>query len=146
MILILFISIYNDPEDWSCNGTVKISCKDGRVNVTILEKDSIRTHHKLCIVMMALLKLTEQHEHPSMTKDKRKLRAQVKSRFYYLFWGAATVSVFAGQLYVGSGYRQMSRSFNRIMDAIVVELVPPRHPMMIHQKHQFEDPIQYIND
>ena len=38
---------------------------------------------------------------------KDKLRAQVKSRFYYLFWGAATVSVFAGQLYVGSGYRQM---------------------------------------
>ena len=57
-----------------------------------------------------------------MTKDKRKLRAQVKSRFYYLFWGAATVSVFAGQLYVGSGYRQMSQSFNRIMDAIVVEI------------------------
>ena len=79
-----------------------------------------------------------------MTKDKRKLRAQVKSRFYYLFWGAATVSVFAGQLYVGSGYRQMSRSFNRIMDAIVVELVPPRHPMMIPD--HIEDPIQYIND
>jgi len=57
-----------------------------------------------------------------MTKDKRKLRAQVKSRFYYLFWGAATVSVFAGQMYVGSGYRQMSESFNRIMDAIVVEI------------------------
>ena len=81
-----------------------------------------------------------------MTKDKRKLRAQVKSRFYYLFWGAATVSVFAGQLYVGSGYRQMSRSFNRIMDAIVVELVPPRHPMMVPPEHQFDDPIQYIND
>ena len=82
-----------------------------------------------------------------MTKDKRKLRAQVKSRFYYLFWGAATVSVFAGQLYVGSGYRQMSRSFNRIMDAIVVELVPPRgsHPMMAPPDH-IDDPIQYIND
>ena len=79
-----------------------------------------------------------------MTKDKRKLRAQVKSRFYYLFWGAATVSVFAGQLYVGSGYRQMSRSFNRIMDAIVVELVPPKHPMMTPD--HIEDPIQYIND
>jgi hypothetical protein len=77
---------------------------------------------------------------------KEKLRNQVKSRFYYLFWGAATVSVFAGQLYVGSGYRQMSRSFNRIMDAIVVELVPPRHPMMIPQDHKFEDPIQYINE
>ncbi len=57
-----------------------------------------------------------------MTKLKKKQRHQVKSRFYYLFWGAATVSVFAGQMYVGSGYRQMSRSFNRIMDAIVVEI------------------------
>ena len=35
---------YNEPEDWSCNGTVKISCKDGRVNVTIFEKDSIKVH------------------------------------------------------------------------------------------------------
>ena len=61
-----------------------------------------------------------------MTKDKKKLRAQVKSRFYYLFWGAATVSVFAGQMYVGSGYRQMSESFNRIIDAIVVEVERPR--------------------
>ncbi len=58
-----------------------------------------------------------------MTKsEKKKKRHQVKSRWYYIFWGAATVSVFAGQMYVGSGYRQMSRSFNRIMDAIVVEI------------------------
>ena len=81
-----------------------------------------------------------------MNKKKEKLRAQVKSRFYYLFWGAATVSVFAGQLYVGSGYRQMSRSFNRIMDAIVVELVPPRHPMMTPEEYQYDDSIQFIND
>ena len=44
-----------------------------------------------------------------MTK-REKLRAQVKSRFYYLFWGAATVSVFAGQLYVGNGFRRMAES------------------------------------
>ncbi len=56
-----------------------------------------------------------------ITKEKQ--RNQVKSKFYYIFWGLATVSVFAGQLYVGSGYRQMSRSFNRIMDAIVVEVM-----------------------
>ena len=55
-----------------------------------------------------------------ITKEKQ--RAQVKSKFYYIFWGLATLSVFAGQMYVGSGYRQMSRSFNRIMDAIVVEV------------------------
>tara|TARA_E500000331_G_scaffold206622_1_gene198166 strand:- start:671 stop:871 length:201 start_codon:yes stop_codon:yes gene_type:complete len=57
-----------------------------------------------------------------MANKITKARNQVKSKFYYLFWGAATVSVFAGQLYVGSGYRQMSQSFNRIMDAIVVEI------------------------
>jgi len=55
-----------------------------------------------------------------ITKEKQK--NQVKSKFYYIFWGLATVSVFAGQIYVGSGYRQMARSFNRIMDAIVVEV------------------------
>jgi len=55
-----------------------------------------------------------------ITKEKQ--RNQVKSKFYYIFWGLATLSVFAGQLYVGSGYRQMSRSFNRIMDTIVVEI------------------------
>tara|TARA_B100001996_G_scaffold92053_1_gene68582 strand:+ start:363 stop:557 length:195 start_codon:yes stop_codon:yes gene_type:complete len=57
-----------------------------------------------------------------MDKLSKKQRHQVKSRFYYIFWGAATLSVFAGQMYVGSGYRQMSESFNRIMDAIVVEI------------------------
>ena len=55
-----------------------------------------------------------------ITKEKQK--AQVKSKFYYIFWGVATFSVVAGQLYVGSGYRQMSRSFNRIVDSIIVEL------------------------
>ena len=42
--------------------------------------------------------------------SKEKVRAQVKSRFYYYFWGAATVAVVAGQIYVGSGYRIMARS------------------------------------
>ena len=35
---------YNDPEDWHCNGTVKVSSQDGRVDVTIFEKDSINVH------------------------------------------------------------------------------------------------------
>ena len=71
-----------------------------------------------------------------MTKLTKKQRHQVKSRWYYIFWGAATVSVFAGQMYVGSGYRQMSESFNRIMDAIVIEVEEDlrkrhRHPMLV---------------
>ena len=54
-------------------------------------------------------------------RDPR-VRAQVKSRFYYIFWGAATVSVLAGQLYVGSGYRLYARSLMRIFDSIEVEV------------------------
>ena len=55
-------------------------------------------------------------------RKKEKLRAQVKSRFYYLFWGLATFSVVAGQLYVGSGYRMYARSLMRILDAVDVEV------------------------
>ncbi len=69
-----------------------------------------------------------------MTKLSKKQRHQVKSRWYYIFWGAATLSVFAGQMYVGSGYRQMSRSFNRILDTVRLELVGPEeydHPMLV---------------
>ena len=54
--------------------------------------------------------------------SKEKVRNQVKSRFYYLFWGVATFSVVADQLYVGSGYRMFARSLNRIFDTIEVEV------------------------
>ena len=59
---------------------------------------------------------------PMWEQKKEKVRAQVKSRFYYLFWGIATFSVVAGQLYVGSGYRMFGRSLNRILDTIEVEV------------------------
>ena len=54
--------------------------------------------------------------------NKEKQRNQVKSRFYYLFWGIATVSVVLGQLYVGSGYRIFAQSLLRIFDAVEVEV------------------------
>ena len=54
--------------------------------------------------------------------NKEKVRNQVKSRFYYLFWGIATASVFLGQLYVGSGYRIFAQSLLRIFDAVEVEV------------------------
>lgn len=54
-----------------------------------------------------------------MKRDKiSKVRAQVKSRWYYLFWGAATISVFAGQIYVGTGYRSMSGSIDTLIEQI----------------------------
>ena len=44
---------------------------------------------------------------------------QIKSQWYYWFWGAATVSVLAGQIYVGTGYRQMSVSVNNLTKVFV---------------------------
>ena len=64
---------------------------------------------------------------PMWQQKKEKVRAQVKSRFYYLFWGVATVSVVLGQVYVGSGYRMFARSLNRIFDTIEVQ-VNPEYP------------------
>ena len=55
-----------------------------------------------------------------ITKEKQ--RNQVKSKFYYIFWGVATVSVVLGQLYVGSGYRMYAGALMRIFDAIDVEV------------------------
>ena len=53
-----------------------------------------------------------------MTKSFTKLKHQVKSSRYYLFWGAATVAVMAGQIYVGNGYRQMSESVGDLTEII----------------------------
>ena len=57
----------------------------------------------------------------TLSTKKEKQRNQVKSRFYYLFWGAATLSVFVGQIYVGSGYRRMATSFDRIVNTVIIE-------------------------
>ena len=49
-----------------------------------------------------------------MTKDKMAevpQAYQVKSSWYYIFWGICTVAVVAGQVYVGSGYREMKDAF-----------------------------------
>ena len=37
-------------------------------------------------------------------------RHQVKEKWYYIFWGAMAVAVVGGQIYVGSGYREMAKA------------------------------------
>lgn len=49
---------------------------------------------------------------------KKKLKAQVKSRFYYYFWGTATVAVVFGQLYVGTGYRLLHSGMQELLDKV----------------------------
>ena len=53
-----------------------------------------------------------------MTKSFTKLKHQVKSSRYYIFWGAATVAVMAGQIYVGNGYRQMSEKVGDLTEML----------------------------
>ncbi len=49
---------------------------------------------------------------------KTKLRAQVKSRFYYVFWGTATLAVVLGQLYVGTGYRLLHSGMQELLTKV----------------------------
>ena len=57
-----------------------------------------------------------------MTKSFTKLKHQVKSSRYYLFWGAATIAVMAGQIYVGNGYRKMSESVGDLTEMIEIKM------------------------
>ena len=55
----------------------------------------------------------------TMTKSYNKLKHQVKSNKYYVFWGACTIGVLLGQIYVGTGYRSMSKSLDTLVDSYV---------------------------
>ena len=83
-------------------------------------------------------------------KSVSKFKHQVKSSKYYLFWGVATIAVMAGQIYVGNGYRNMSRSIDSLVKAIMYEpeprgyyepLVPP--PTGFSQNPKI-DPDDYV--
>ena len=53
-----------------------------------------------------------------MKVQKQKSRAQVKSKWYYIFWGTATVSVVLGQLYVGTGYRVLHGDIQQLLNNV----------------------------
>ena len=57
-----------------------------------------------------------------MTKSFTKLKHQVKSSKYYIFWGVATIAVMAGQIYVGNGYRGMSQSVRDLTETITIKM------------------------
>lgn len=61
-----------------------------------------------------------------MTIKSNKLRNQVKSGFYYLFWGVATCSVVAGQVYVGTSHRKLSTSLDAWFDKTISIMIQKR--------------------
>ena len=64
---------------------------------------------------MPLVGLIENKPNDLLNIMKTKIKAQVKSRWYYIFWGTATVSVVLGQLYVGTGYRVLHNDIQQIL-------------------------------
>ena len=57
---------------------------------------------------------------------------------YYVFWGACTVAVMAGQIYVGTGYRKMSNSLDILVKTYINR---PRVMPAEKQRSQYEMPI-----
>ena len=81
-----------------------------------------------------------------MTKDKK--GHQVKSQWYYIFWGTCTVAVCAGQLFVGSGFRRMAESFESVLDSpIQLDFGIPRyrHRMVVPDR-EWEDGLMHPTD
>ena len=75
----------------------------------------------------------------TMTKSYTKLKHQVKSNMYYIFWGACTFAVMAGQIYVGTGYRSMSKSLDTLVDSYVNR--PRVMPVPNRPNRDYEMPI-----
>ncbi len=63
-------------------------------------------------------------DHLKKDKNVTKLSAQVKSRFYYIFWGTATLAVGVGQFIVGTGFRRMAQAVDDLnaTATILIEL------------------------
>ena len=72
-----------------------------------------------------------------VSKKSEKQRHQVKSRWYYIFWGTCTVAVVAGQVFVGSGFRRMAESLDNVMDSPIILDIGPRHRMI----DPYDDPM-----
>ena len=57
-----------------------------------------------------------------MKKPLSKIKHQIKSGKYYIFWGACTLAVMAGQIYVGAGYRSMSQEVKDLTEMIQIKI------------------------
>ena len=58
----------------------------------------------------------------------KNIRHQIKSQWYYIFWGSMAVAVVGGQIYVGSGYREMAEATKSTDIRVTCEVLPPYTP------------------
>jgi len=57
-----------------------------------------------------------------MKKPLSKIKHQIKSGKYYIFWGACTIAVMAGQIFVGAGYRSMSKEVRDLTEVLTIKM------------------------
>lgn len=62
---------------------------------------------KLKALIQKPLRFHHQDIHEELDELKKH---QVKSKWYYIFWGVCAVAVVGGQIYVGTGYREMAQA------------------------------------
>lgn len=50
---------------------------------------------------------------------------QIKSNWYYVFWGIMATAVLSGQIYVGLGYREMAAATKSTTISVMCETMQP---------------------
>jgi len=80
---------------------------------------------KLRSLIQKPLRFHHQDIHEELDSLKKH---QVKSKWYYIFWGAMAVAVVGGQIYVGLGYRKMAEATNGADIRVTCEVIPPYAP------------------
>ena len=66
----------------------------------------------------------------------KNIRHQIKSQWYYIFWGACAVAVVGGQVYVGTGYREMAEATKKT--SINVTCLPQHVTLPKNKTGEFE--------
>ena len=92
---------------------------------------------KLKALIQKPLRFHHQDIHEEL--DELKKQHQVKSKWYYIFWGFMAVAVVGGQIYVGLGYRQMAEATKSM--AISVTCSEPYTPPLskrLNKEREFE--------
>ena len=76
------------------------------------EVDLLRRPLPLLYYLFSLKEHTNIPHTPSLNSNKPSMTApkQHKQRYYYIFWGIATLTVVVGQIYVASGYRALAEA------------------------------------
>jgi hypothetical protein len=71
---------------------------------------------KLKALIQKPLRFHHQDIHEEL--DELKKQHQVKSKWYYIFWGIMAIAVVGGQIYLGLGYREMAKAFKSIQISV----------------------------